>query len=79
MIFDKQTLVKCSLDQLRKYKQEHKEEMQKLVDEWFKLDDIQATSRKNADISWHVQACSVRIENILNAILDKTEVSYSSE
>jgi len=73
MIFDNQTLSKCSLDQLREFKEQHKKEMYKLLDEWFSTDSI--LSSRNGDISWHVQACSHRIEKILNAIKNKVEIT----
>jgi len=72
MIYDKQTLAKCSLEQLRKFKQEHKEEIERLLNEWFSLEEEPwtLTARKN-DYDWYVKACSERINNIQHAISDK--------
>jgi len=76
MIFDKQTLAKCSLEQLKQFEAEHKAEIEKLLKEWLELDQSKNyvfTVQKVAHYEWHVKAATERLKNIHVAIIKKSE------
>jgi hypothetical protein len=75
MIYDKKTLEKCSIEQLKKFEKEHKEELKRFVDEWLAIDHEKNYSfaRDIKDYDFKVQSCSQRLLNIQLVLKSKFE------